>query len=207
MKKLICFLSMVMVATCLFAAGAKWKSSDIYHQKKFDKLIQTYNLTKTYSDDKIEFYKNEDTSDWVYITRKGSEENGDKRIFFVAFASLGGVFDSCTVYGGYTNAKENVKYMYSYINEANTAIQKGDFLGKSSYIWNNQQYIFYIMGLQRIMEYRDMLILKDTLGITTPEEVDERYAYFLQWISEHNRKEKVEQEYIKAYKAYLAEHK
>lgn len=207
MKKLICFLSMLMVATCLFAAGAKWKSSDIYHQKKFDKLIKTYNLTKTYTDDRVEVYKNEETSDWVYITREGSEENNDKRIFFLAFASLGGVFDSCTVYGGYTSPKENVKYMYSYINEGNTGIYKGDFLGKSSWIWNNQLYIFYLMCKRRIMAYRDFDTLKNVIGVTVPEEVDERYAYFAKWLVDHNKDEKIESAFTKAYKEYLAEHK
>ena len=109
MKKLICFFSVLMAATCLFAAGAKWKSQDIYHQKKFDKLIETYNLTKTYENKNVVLYKNEETSDWVYIMKEGSEENNDKRTFFVSFANLDGVFNSCSVYGGFTDFSKNVK--------------------------------------------------------------------------------------------------
>ena len=86
MKKLICILSILMAATCMFAAGAKWKSSDIFYQKKLDKLIETYNLTKTYDNNGTVLYKNEETSDYIYITKLGSEENNDKRTFLVSFA-------------------------------------------------------------------------------------------------------------------------
>ena len=47
MKKVIAFFSVLMAVSCLFAAGAKWKSSDIFSAKKLNKLLETYNLTKT----------------------------------------------------------------------------------------------------------------------------------------------------------------
>ena len=210
MKKLICFLSVLMAATCLFAAGAKWKSSDIYHPKKFNKLIQTYNLTKTYTNDKIEVYKNEETKDWVYIYREGSEENNDKRIYFTAFASLGGVFDSCMVYGGFTSHAKDVKYFYSYINEGNTAIPKGDFLGRSTYVWNNPAWIFWYMFRYRAYIFTQLNGFKTIMGledVEIPEEVVERYAYFSEWLIENNKDEDAYKKIRGEYSAYLKEHK
>lgn len=207
MKKLICFFSVLMIATCLFAAGAKWKSADIYHQKKLDKLIETYNLTKTYENKGVQLYKNEETSDYIYIMKDGSEENNDKRTFFVSFASLGGVFDSCSVYGGFTNFSQNVKYMYSFINEGNTAIQKGDFTGKSTYVWKDPQYVYYIIFVRRLMAFRDMQTIQNELAITLPEDVVERYTYFGNWLTENSKDEKVHIKLANEYKKYLKEHK
>ena len=207
MKKLICFFSVLMVATCLFAAGAKWKSQDIYHQKKFDKLIETYNLTKTYENKNVVLYKNEETSDWVYIMKEGSEENNDKRTFFVSFANLDGEFDSASVYGGFTDRSKDVRYMYSFINEGNTAIAKGDYMGKSTYAWNNPQYVYYIIFVRRLMAFRDMLTIQNVLGIEIPEAVTERYAYFGNWLTENSKDEKVDTKLAKEYKQYLKEHK
>lgn len=207
MKKIVTFLSILMLAASLFAAGAKWKSQDIYHQKKFDKLIETYNLTKTYENKNVVLYKNEETSDWVYIMKEGSEENNDKRTFFVSFANLDGVFNSCSVYGGFTDFSKNVKYMYSFIDEGNTAIAKGDYMGKSTYAWNNPQYVYYIIFVRRLMAFRDMLTIQNVLGIEIPETVTERYTYFGNWLTENSKDEKVDTKLAKEYKQYLKEHK
>ncbi len=207
MKKLISLVSIVMLTSCLFAAGSKWKSSDIYHPKKLDKLIETYNLTKTYEKGTTVLYKNEETSDFIYITKDGSEENNDKRVFFESFACLGGVFDSCSIYGGFTDFSKDVRYMYSYINESNTAIQKGDYMGKSTYGWNNPQYIYYLMFIRRLMAFRDMLTIQNELDIEIPEDVLERYDYFSNWLVENNEDEKVFIKISKEYKQYLKDHK
>lgn len=207
MKKIVTFLSILMLAASLFAAGAKWKSGDIYNQKKFNKIIETYNLTKTYENKNVVLYKNEETSDWVYIMKEGSEENNDKRTFFVSFANLGGVFDSCSIYGGFTDFSKNVRYMYSFIDEGNTAIQKGDYMGKSTYGWNNPQYIYYIIFVRRLMAFRDMLTIQNVLGIDIPEDVAERYAYFGNWLTENSKDEKVDVKLANEYKKYLKAHK
>lgn len=207
MKKLISLVSILMLTSCLFAAGAKWKSSDIYHPKKLAKLIETYNLTKTYENGPTVLYKNEETSDFIYITKDGSEENNDKRVFFESFACLGGVFDSCSVFAGFTDFSETMKYMYSFINEKTTAIQEGDFLGRSTYVWNNPQHIYYLMFIRRLMAFRDMLTIQNELDIEIPEDVLERYDYFSNWLVENNKDEKIAFILAKEYKQYLKDHK
>ena len=62
MKKTVSLLVMLFVTACLFAGG-KWKASDIFSEKKLDKLLETYNLTKSYEKDNIVLYKNEETSE------------------------------------------------------------------------------------------------------------------------------------------------
>lgn len=207
MKKLICILSILMAATCMFAAGAKWKSSDIFYQKKLDKLIETYNLTKTYDNNGTVLYKNEETSDYIYITKLGSEENNDKRTFLVSFAILGGVFDSCTVYGAFTDFSYKVKYMYSYINESNTTVAKDDFTGKTTYGWNNPQWVFYIMFFQRVICFQNMTKIVYDLDITIPDDIVDRYDYFAYWLAQNNNEENVHIKLGVEYKNYLKEHK
>ena len=209
MKKLITLFCALMAASCLFAAGAKWKSSDIYHQKKFDKLIDTYKLTKTYEDERAQVYKNEEGSDWVYIYREGSAEKKDKSLFFVAFANLGGVFDSCTIYGGWTDYSDNVKYIYSYINESNTAIQDGDFMGKASnWVWGDPFSVYYMMFRVRDYVFTQMYNNKDAVGIgTIPEKTLDKYVFFNKWIGEHKDDKDVQKEVAGEYKKYLKEHK
>ena len=207
MKKIITFLTVLMAATCVFAAGSKWKASDVYNEKKFNKLIETYNLTKTYEKDNVEAYTNGETSDWVYILREGDEANNDRRTFFVSFIYLGGNFDSCTVYGGFTDYSQRIKYMYSYITEENTAIPKGDFKGKSTWVWNNPHYIFYLMFKRRLMAFNGMDTIKNVLGITIPEDVYNRYVYFGNFLVENNKEEKIDILLTNEYKKYLKEHK
>lgn len=207
MKKTISLLSIMLLSSFIFAAGAKWRASDIYHQKKFDKLVETYKLTETYENNNVKFYKNDETSDWIYIMKEGSEVDYDKRTFFISFAYLGGVFDSCTIYGGFTDFSKDVRYMYSYIDESTTAIQKGDYMGKSTYGWNNPQYVYYIMFVRRWLAFRDMQTVQNELDIEIPENVTEKYAYFGNWITENNKDEKIDTKLAKEYKQYLKEHK
>ena len=207
MKKIITFLTVLMAATCVFAAGAKWKSSEIYNEKKFNKLVETYKLSKVYEKDTVEFYKNEDSSDWIFILREGSEEKNDDRIYFISFANLGGKFDSCTVYGGFTDHSENVKYFYSYINEASTTIPEGDFKGKSTWIWNYPNYIFYYMFTRRIVAFNELDTIKEIVGITLPEDVYNKYLYFGNWIVDNNRNEDIVSLLPQEYRKYLKEHK
>lgn len=207
MKKVIAFFSVLMAVSCLFAAGAKWKSSDIFSAKKLNKLLETYNLTKSYEKDNIVVYKNEETSDWIYIMREGLEENFDKRVFFISFANLDGVFDSCTIFGGFTGHKENVKYHYSYLNESTTAIQPGDYFGKSNWKWTEPDYTYFWIFKRRAFAFIAMESMKDIFGITIPEDVHERYAYFANWLIDNNNEEKAQFLLNKEYKKYLKEHK
>ena len=207
MKKIVSLIMMLFVTACLFAGG-KWKSSDIFSEKKLNKLLETYNLTKSYEKDNVVVYKNEETSDWIYILREGREENLDKSIFFISFANLGGTFDSCTLYGGFTNHQENVKYMYAYLNEATTAVQERDYLGKSNYKWTSDlNYVYYWLFKRRTFSFITMETMKDIIGITIPEDVHERYAYFGNWIVENNNEEQATILLKKEYKKYLKEHK
>ncbi len=207
MKKLICFFSVLMVATCLFAAGAKWKGSDLYYTKKCDKLIETYNLQRIYAVDNVWVYKNEETGDWAYFMWEGSEENNDKNVFFISFASLGGVFNSCVVLGSFTNFSQNDKYLHSYMDEQTTNLPTTDFLGRSNYAWNNTTYVYYAMFRRRLSAFWEMKAIQDEVEITIPDDVFDRYDYFSQLIVELNDNEDVVIILPKEYKKYLKEHK
>ncbi|MCR4949248.1 MAG: hypothetical protein K6A15_08850 [Treponema sp.] len=210
MKKLLCLLFTFMMVAGLFAASPKWKALDMIHPKKLDKTIESFNLICTYKDDAIEVYKNEETSDWMYIYRSGSTENNDQNVWLIVFAYLGGKFDSCTKLSSFSNFKEAVKYLSSAINEESTSILPGDCMGQSKYSWNDPVYIFYYMFKMRVVNFMNMQNIQSIIEIPYSDDmasVFERYEYFNAWLIEHKNVEDTYKKLSKDYKNYLKEHK
>ena len=205
MKKSICFVLVLFTALCVFAAG--WKPLNMAFPSRFEKIVQDYNLTKTYSDDSITVYKSEDSGDWIYVYNFGDETKNTKQIYTVFFASLGGVFDSCIKYGEFLGPEKTYKYLMSVMSEENYAIKAQDFQEKSGYHWVHPEKAWRYMFILRKNTYYKMLGLEDFLGIDIPEDVKARYEYFSLWISTNKNLPKFDFELSKEYKKYLKEHK
>ena len=210
MKKKLCLIFTFMLVACLFAGEPKWKAMDMIYPKKLEKTIQDFNLTCTFKNEAIEVYKNEETSDWMYIFRSGSEESNDSRVWMVLFAYLGGKFDSCTKYSSFTNHKEAVKYLCAAVTEENTSILPNDCMGKSKYTWNNAVYIYYMLVRTRVDTFMKMRTIQSVVEIPYSEDMNsvfEKYEYFYEWFIQNKENEDTYKKIAKEYKQYLKDHK
>ena len=205
MKKKVLVLAMVLVSAFCFAD--KWKATDFFFPKRTEKMIEKYGLTKVYTADKIELYKNEETKDWLYIFQEGSEEENSEVVDYVAFAYLGGVFDSCTKYGQIVDPTAHYKYLMSVITEANYLVPESDYQSGSNYIWRHPQQVYYHQFFKRMVTYINMYNAREELGIEIPEAVIARYDYFIKYWNANYKTENFVTELGKEYKKYWKEHK
>ena len=210
MKKNVCILFILLSVTCLFAAGKKsWKPDDILYETKFEKLLETYNLKKVNTSDVHEVYKNEETSDWLYVYHRGSEEYQDEIVYKIAFGYINGVFDSCTNYNHFTsNAETNQsQYLHAYIDESKTSISEYDYKSQTNWHWNDPSYVYVMMFVERCQLFQQVYPERDQYNLFIPDEVINRYNYFYGWLIANQTNKKITTDLPKDYKRYLKEHK
>ena len=131
----------------------------------------------------------------------------DDNVITIAYGSIGGLFDSCTILGALIDGEHISPYLYAVITEASTSVSRNNYNYSSNapWVWSDTQGVYYSMSLTRLAFFNWLQQQKD-LNITIPEEVSERYAYFTKWFAE-NKDEKAKSKYIKEYKKYLQDHK
>ncbi len=208
MKKVFCFISVLLVSVSLFAKTAKtWKASDMFYQSKMEKIIESYNLTKVYTDDIVDLYKNEETSDWLYVYRYGREDRKDNFIFHVTFGYLGGIYDSFTKYGSYIKREGTFKYIYACITEDSVMIPETDYQPNSHWVWSNPSGIYAYMFRNRNSTFSYLEEKKEKYELFIPQEVSEKYSYFKEWLAANSQSKDLEISIPKEYKKYLKEHK
>ena len=200
------FFSVLLLSVFLFAENAKWKANDLFNEKKLNKLIETYNLTLTY-DNVVKLYTNEETSDYIYISREGNEEKFDSYVCIVIFAYLDGHFDSCTKYGVFIGHDKTDKYLYACLTEYNTLVQQDDYTGKTTWYWKDPEQLFSYMFKQRDGRFNNLLSLTEKIELEIPDEIYDRYDYFDRWIIKNRSDKDFKKKLIKEYKKYLKEHK
>lgn len=205
MKKLFCFISVLLVSVSLFAKS--WKASDMFYKKKLEKIIESYNLTKVYTDDVVDLYKNEETADWLYVFRYGNEDKNDNIILHAHFAYLDGIFDSCTKYGNFIKDEGTFKYLFSCITEESTMIPETDYQVNSSWVWSNPRAVYVNMFKNRNSIFPYLESMKEDYDLFIPQEVSERYMYFKGWLAANSQSKDLEISIPKEYKKYLKEHK
>ena len=206
MKKRIVLFAMLLVSAFCFAD--KWKASDFYFPARVEKTIEKYKLTKTYTAENIEFYKNEETNDWLYIYKNGTEDELSEVVVMVAFANLGGVFDSCSKYGQLVDKQASrYKYLMSVITEENYLVPEADHQPGSNYVWRTPQNIYVRQFYNRMIAYINMYNAREQLGIQLPEKVVARYDYFINYWNANSKNETFVNDIGKEYKKYWKEHK
>lgn len=205
MKKTFSILfTSLLVISSVFAGDFKWKAADFFKQKKFDKIIEAYNLSETYNNGNVKVYKSEDGTNWIYHFTVGDEQNKDKQVFKYTFAYLDGIFDSCTVYGSYTGAN-TFPYLFGVITESDYILKKSDFQENSTWVWTNPLSCFRFIFVNRLNVFTMMNDTKNIHGITIPINVQERYLHFNSWWNSHANFNNVDTELKKEYKKYIKE--
>ena len=205
MKRKVGIIAFLLLASLCFAD--KWKATDFFYPARIEKMVQKYKLTKTFESEGVEIYKNEDTKDWMYIYREGSEDENSPSVYLIAFAQLGGTFDSCTKFGQLVDKSRAYKYLTSVITEANYLVPENDFQSNSNYVWHDNQQVFVHQFWKRISIYTKMFNVHEEQGLSIPENVVARYDYFIKWWNENYKNENLKTELGKEYKKYLKEHK
>lgn len=204
MKKKITLL-FVSLTFVLSAFAGSFKAKDAIDQKKFDKLISKYNLSIVCDEVLHTIYKNEETSDWIYIYRQGNEKNNDKYVYEMTFMYLDGEFDSCLKYGSFTSYSESKKYLYAIITESSVAVPKEDYYS-NGWHWNDPQQVFYHMLFKRNQFYSYLNLLTDTYSLEIPEDVCDKYNFLSDWFNNNSSKD-AKIKIAKDYKEYLKNHK
>ena len=206
MKRKVGFIAFLMLAALCFAD--KWKATDFFYPARVDKMIENYGLTKTYDEDNIVVYQNEETKDWIFIYTEGNEDDNPKSLYKITYANLGGQFESCTKYGQLVDRSAKIKYLTSVITEANYLVPEQDFQSNSNYVWRDTQSVFINMFYKRLLIYVKLANIKDNLGLTIPEKDINRYSYFIKWWNENTKgNENIAKDLTKEYKTYLKKNK
>lgn len=214
MKKKV-FIVGVMALLCCSMIFAKEKVNgyELAVESKLKKIITEKNLEKIYAKDTDILYKaskESGTDDWIFIRRKGSEEKGDKEVYFFGFAYVDGEFVSFTRYGSLFTPTTPYKYIYGNIDErssamVNTPSENGFDAGY--YVWSDPQGMYLFLFSERINAFIDMNKITSKYKLLYPNAVIDRYNYFIDWINANYKDPKVKSLLQKEYKKYLKEHK
>lgn len=207
MKKFISLI-IVSLALSLSVFAGSWKSYDLLKASKLQKLIDNYALNLVEDTADVSVYKSDDSIDWIYIYKIGSEKEGTQTVYYTVFANIDGKFDSCTRYGQLLAPATPYQYIYGGIDESNTAVANvpvESAFSAGAYVWKDPNAIYLNLFYIRLVIFTDLYNNLDNYGISIPENVLERYSYFSSFYKENQEDEKFKSLLPKEYKAYIKE--
>lgn len=205
MKKFISLI-IVSLALSLSVFAGSWKSYDLLKASKLQKLIKSYELNLIEETAEMSVYKSDDSVDWIYIYKMGSEEEGTKTVYYTVFANLDGKFDSCTRYGQLLAPATPYQYIYGGIDESNTAVANvpvESAFSAGALVWSDPASIYSMLFNVRLIMFSYLNENLNNYGISIPENVLQRYNYFSSWYAENKENEKLNSLLPKEYKAYI----
>ncbi len=209
MKKTLLLLGCMLMAAFCFAAENKWNPTDLFNKKKTEKLLNRYELTESFSNETMSMFRNEETGDWLLIYKDGDESAFDENVVTIAYGSIGGIFNSCTILGCLLKGESVSPYLYAVITEESTSVPKNNFNYSSNapWVWRDPMGVFFNMNITRLNYFNWLQKQQEDLYISIPEDVSERYAYFTKWFTDNKDDDKIQSKYVKEYKKYLQDHK